>query len=149
MREPSVDREKIRRKVQFIQDCLTRLRDIRARGRDTFLADTLAQAAAVRLLQVGIEAMLDAANHIVARGGLGIPGTYRESIEMLVDHQVLPAERRTAFVRMVGFRNRAVHLYEDIAPGEVFDILESGLGDFEAFMAAIVAKYLAPQAHGR
>ena len=51
--------------------------------------------------------------------------------------------RKANFARMVRFRNRAVHLYEEIAPGEVARILREDLGDFDAFVRAMVERYLA------
>lgn len=141
MTEPVVDREKLRQKIQFIRDAVRRLGEVRGKGRETFLADDLLQAAAIRLLQVGIEAVVDAANHIIAREGLGLPKTYRESVEILARENILPSDQAGTFVKMVKFRNRAVHLYDRIDAAEVFDIIENDLGDFETFISAIATRY--------
>lgn len=141
MTEPVVDKEKLRQKIQFIRESVQRLVEIRGRGREAFLADGILQAAAIRLLQVGIEALVDAANHIVAREGLGLPKTYRESIEILAREGILPADKAASYGSMVKFRNRAVHLYDEIDAGEVFDIVENDLGDFEDFISAIASRY--------
>ena len=106
------------------------------------LADPILQAAAVRNLQIAIEAILDAANHIVAREGLGLPETYWQSIELLIRAGILPADRTGDLARMVRFRNRAVHLYDDIVPVEVRAILEHHLGDFDVVVRALVHRYL-------
>jgi len=142
MSEPVVDRDKLRQKVQYIHEALRRLNAVRSAGRQAFLSDDMVQAASIRYLQVAIEAMVDAANHIVAREGLGLPRTYRQSLEILVREGILPPERRDAFGKMVGFRNRVVHLYDDVDPGEVYDIIEGRLGDFEAFLSAVCGRYL-------
>jgi uncharacterized protein YutE (UPF0331/DUF86 family) len=42
---------------------------------------------------------------------------------------------------MVSFRNRIVHMYDEIDPGEIFTILEEHLGDFETFIRAITQRY--------
>ncbi len=141
MSEPVVDREKLRQKIQFIRDAVRRLGEVRGKGREAFLADDLLQAAAVRWLQVGIEAVVDAANHIIAREGLGLPKTYSEAVEILAREKILPSDRAGTFVKMVRFRNRAVHLYDQIDAPEVFDIIENDLGDFEAFISAITTRY--------
>ncbi|MCW3488582.1 HepT-like ribonuclease domain-containing protein [Dethiobacter alkaliphilus] len=39
---------------------------------------------------------------------------------------------------MVKFRNRAVHLYDEIADEETYKIIQNHLTDFEKFIAAIV-----------
>ncbi|MBI4486041.1 MAG: DUF86 domain-containing protein, partial [Acidobacteria bacterium] len=56
----------LRRKIQFVRDSVRRLESIRGEGKAAFLASHVLQAAAVRNLQVAIEAILDAANHIIA-----------------------------------------------------------------------------------
>ncbi|PKM42103.1 MAG: hypothetical protein CVV03_10515 [Firmicutes bacterium HGW-Firmicutes-8] len=40
------------------------------------------------------------------------------------------------------FRNRAVHLYQEIDNNELYGILQDGLEDFRDFIKAIVDKYL-------
>jgi len=68
--------------------------------------------------------VVDAANHVIAREGLGLPRTYRESVEILVREKILPADREEAFVKMVRFRNRAVYLCDGNDPAEVFAVTE-------------------------
>lgn len=136
-----VDPDKLRQKIQYIRDAVRRLEEIRDRGREAFLADSIIQAAATRYLQTGIEAMLDAAHHIVAREGLGLPQTYRAAIDLLIRHGILPQDKAETFRRMVKFRNRAVHLYDEIDPGEIYSILEHHLTDFEDFVEMLVKRY--------
>lgn len=42
---------------------------------------------------------------------------------------------------MVGFRNRAVHLYMDMSEKEVYNILLHHLDDFREFILQVVARY--------
>ena len=135
------DRRKLRQKAQYIRDAVRALERMREEGRDAFLASPLAEPAATRRLQVAIEALLDAANHIVAREGWGLPRSYREAIDLLIANGVLPAEARARFHAMVAFRNKAVHLYDEIAPEEVFSTLENDLGDFDLFLRALSDRY--------
>lgn len=139
-----VDPDRLRTPIRHVRERLRRLREIRDRGREAFLSDPLLQDAAVRSLQTAIEALLDMANHVVSRGGLGMPTRYREAIDLLVEHDVLPASHADRFRAMVGFRNRAVHLYDEVDPEEVYRILEADLPDFDTFLTAIVTRYLPP-----
>lgn len=138
---PQIDKEKIRDKLNFIQENRRRLEELRTGGVERFRHDPFAEAAATRMLQVSIEAMIDVANHIVARLRLGTPKTYREAMDLLVEAGILPAEQQETFRQMVRFRNRAVHLYDTIAPDEVYRILDRHLGDFDVFIAAIVRRF--------
>lgn len=138
-----IDRDKTRQKLHFIRDGVRRLEEIRARGREEFLEEPILLHASERCLQTAIEAMIEIAQHVVAREGLGLPKTYREAMDLLVQAGILPAEQRETFARMVKFRNRVVHLYDEIDPEEVFSILEDHLSDFESFTSAIVRRYFA------
>lgn len=135
------DLRKLRQKIQYIRDTVRRLEDIRSESKEAFLEKNILQAAATRHLQVGVEAILDAAHHIIAREGLGIPQTYREAIRLLVQAGILPRDRQEVYLRMVKFRNRAVHLYDEIEPREIWNLLENHLGDFEEVIRALVGRY--------
>lgn len=146
MAEPGPDRDKLRDKIQFIRSEVAYLEEIRDRGHEAFSGDRTLEYAATRSIQVAVEAMLDAANHIVAREGLGTPKTYREAVQLLVDAGVLPRDKADTFAKMVRFRNRAVHLYDEIDADEIWAIMESDLDDFEAFIRAITGRYFRPDA---
>jgi uncharacterized protein YutE (UPF0331/DUF86 family) len=137
----TVDPDKLRTKIQFVREALRRLEDIRNRGRQAFLAEPILKAAAERNLQIAIEAVLDTANHILAREGLAVPKTHREAMEILVREGILPRSHRESFLEMSSFRNRLVHIYDEIDPEEVFAILERDLEDFETFIKAILQRY--------
>ena len=79
MSKTRVDPDKLRQKLQYIRDSVRHLAKLREQGEERFLSDEIHQAAATRYLQVGIEAMIDAAHHILAREGLGLPKTYRQA----------------------------------------------------------------------
>jgi uncharacterized protein YutE (UPF0331/DUF86 family) len=138
---PEVDRDRLREKIGFVRKTVRHLEEIRSRGQEQFLADHILQGAAERGLQIGVEGLLDIAHHIVAREALGVPRAYGEVIDLLVDSGHLPRANAPAFKAMVKFRNRAVHLYDEISPEEVYKILEHDLGDFELFLEAIVRRY--------
>lgn len=140
----TLDLDKVRTKLQYVRDTVRRLEDIRSQGREAFLADPIVQSASERYLQVGIEAILDLAAHIIAREGLAVSTTYRAAMETLLCEGILPSSHKEIFLRMVSFRNRIVHLYDRIDPGEIFTILEEHLGDFETFIRAITQRYLSP-----
>ncbi len=136
-----VDSAKLRSHVDYIRRSVRKLEQLRKSGRTQFLDDDMAQAAAARWLQTTIEAVIDMANHIVAREGLGVPRAYSETMEILLREGVLPDDRRDAFLAMVRFRNRVVHLYDEVHPDEVWNILEHDLADFDIFIAAIASRY--------
>ena len=133
-----VNQDKVRSKIQVIKDNLAKLNLIKSKEMDEFLEDPFLADAAVRLLQISIEAMLDISHHFVSRKHLGTPKSYRETIEMLALADILPREKLQTFTTMVKFRNRAVHLYDKINSEEVYQIIQCNLTDFDDFIRAII-----------
>lgn len=136
-----VHRDRLRDKLRVIEERLGRLRGLAARDRDAFLRDPLVYDAAVRNLQVAIEAMADIAHHVAARLRLGIPATYAEPFELLVDAGILPECDRATLRAMARFRNGVVHLYDEVDAEEVYAVLQERLEDSERFRAAIVGRF--------
>lgn len=54
---------------------------------------------------------------------------------------VLPQNKSQNYLQMVSFRNRVVHLYDQLDPDEIYTILETNLGDLETFISAVVKRY--------
>ncbi len=133
-----INRDKVRDKLQIIKDNLAKLEKIQTKGLDGFLESPFLADAATHLLQVSIAAMLDISHHLVSRNHLGTPKSYRETVEMLTQADILPLEKLPVFTMMVKFRNRAVHIYDKIDDKEIFDIIENHLSDFNCFIKAIV-----------
>lgn len=94
---------------------------------------------AKHLLQVSIECCLDISHHIIASERYRTPGTYVESLEILAEESVIPQEYLASFRQMVRFRNRLVHLYWDVEEVDLYEILQTRLGDFDVFASNIVA----------
>lgn len=136
-----IDKEKIRQKIHFMRKNIKLLKDLSRMPYEKFSNSIIDVHAAERMLQITIESMIDVANHIVSREGLGIPKSYRESLEILCSEDILDKKMLDTYVRMIKFRNRLVHLYDDIEVKELYDIINNNLGDFECFIISIVKRY--------
>jgi Uncharacterized conserved protein len=143
-----VDLDKIRVKLQRMRDELRLLHEIKSRSEAEFRSEPLVQRAATHMLQVAVEAMVDVGNHIIAREGLGVPHTYRDTVEILLEHGVLPSDHKDTFVNMIRFRNRVVHLDDEVDPSEVYRIIQERLSDFDRFIEAIVRRYFTQKPEG-
>lgn len=135
-----VDKEVIQNKISIMENNLTKLKTLADLPEQEFLDKFYYVESAKHLLQISTEAMLDIANHIIARERYRIPKTYSEAIMVLVEEGILPKDKGTTFVRMAKFRNRIVHLYHEVDDAEIFNILQKNLNDFRTFISAILIK---------
>ncbi|MBP9682430.1 MAG: DUF86 domain-containing protein [Bacteriovorax sp.] len=91
-------------------------------------------------LQRAIQASIDLANVVIAKEGLGLPNTYKQSFEILNKHSVIAIDLCKKLCSMVGFRNISVHDYEQIKPAIVHSIIANHLIDFEEFYALVLKR---------
>ena len=83
-----IEKDKLRDKISFIEKNLRRLGKIGQTPLAGFTEESISYHAAVRLLQVSIEAVIDIGNHIVARERLGVPKTgmiFAERLSTLIN----------------------------------------------------------------
>lgn len=123
-------------KSAIIRRCLARVREEHGGQRES-LENPTRQDSIVLNLQRACEAAIDLAMHRVAARSLGVPQTSRDAFVMLETAGVLTPATAKRMRAMVGFRNIAVHNYQELQVPVLQRIIEAHLGDFEAFIAEI------------
>jgi len=136
------DQQKIRQKLHFMRESLELLEQFKDMDQHQFTSDPITESAALRMLQVSIEAMLDICSHIIAREGWGLAKTYVEIVELTVKNGLIQKDKADIYKNMARFRNRIIHLYDRVETAEVLNIINNHLDDFRPFMSAIIEKYL-------
>jgi len=137
-----VNNNKIRQKLDGLQKNIAFLESMSQMSIDEFVMDPRNYLSAIRILQISVEAMIDIANHIIAQKGLGVPQTYHDSIKILTKEGYLPQDKETIFRAMIRFRNRAVHMYDEIDEKEIYRIIREHLGDYQDFVDSIIKRCL-------
>ena len=132
------DKELIAKKLALIETCVHQLREL-ARP-EAIATDVREERFVEHTLQIAIQAALDVASHIVSDERLGEPRTNRELFDLLERRAWVTPALAATMRRMVGFRNILVHGYEVVDVGIVVEIVERGLDDLIAFVAAIRAR---------
>ena len=120
-------------KVAALERCVARVREEYAGSPDNLVADVRRQDSIVLNLLRACEASIDLAMHVVRRRRLGIPQESREAFTMLRDAGLLEGGLTDRLMRMVGFRNVAVHQYQQLRIEALRDIVETRLDDLLSF----------------
>ncbi len=76
------------------------------------------------------QAAIDMAMHVVAERHLGVPQSTADAFLLLERAGLIGGPLASALCGMVGFRNVAVHQYEDLDLGVLHWIVESGYRDW-------------------
>ena len=133
-----VDESRILHKLQAITDSLSKLEELAQMGKDVFLIDFRSIDSAKYNLQTSIEAMIDICNHIISRKRLRVPATNVESFEVVSEAGLLPADALPVYRSMARFRNRIVHMYDDVDDSQIHEMLQTRLDDIRTFVQSVV-----------
>ncbi|PHS33221.1 MAG: hypothetical protein COA92_04825 [Sulfurovum sp.] len=129
-------------KIQTIERCLNRIREEYIGYEESFEENFTKQDSVILNLERASQATIDIATHIVKTRSLGLPNTSRELFDFLLDANIISSETCKQMQGMVGFRNIAVHDYQNLNIEIVVAIVEKHLGDFERFIQEIFSGYL-------
>ncbi|HDX9707899.1 TPA: DUF86 domain-containing protein [Bacillus thuringiensis] len=129
--------EVILNKISTIERCIKRIQDVYGNNPDN-LGDYTRQDSIILNIQRACEASIDLAMHIVAEKKLGLPQSSREAFDLLVSAGLISLGLASKLKAMVGFRNIAVHDYQNVNLDIVRQIIEKHLKDFKIFTKEVL-----------
>ncbi len=124
-------------KVTSIERSLRRVREVYDSSPEN-LTDFTKQDSIVLNIQRACQVSIDLAMHIVQEKKLGIPKTSREAFELLEQAKLIDTTTSKNLKAMVGFRNIAVHEYQDLELDILQAIIEEHLNAFTTFTEQIL-----------
>jgi len=63
-----------------------------------------------------------------------MPKTKADAFNILCQNNILSPDMLSTYTAMARFRNRVVHLYEQVDTGDVYKYVTEGLSDFNKFI---------------
>jgi uncharacterized protein YutE (UPF0331/DUF86 family) len=126
-------------KVAAIRRMLDGARSLPLTDLSAFTADPRMVAAGDSYLRRALEALLDLARHVLAKGFGRAPAEYAEVARELGEVGVVDAARAARLAVMARYRNRMVHFYDEITSEELYGILTRDLADIKNLVEAVTA----------
>lgn len=123
-------------KMSIIERCLVRIKEVYDNNPDN-LQDYTKQDSIILNIQRAVEATIDIAMHIVSSKKLGIPQNSRDAFEVLYHNEIIDEKIYKKIKSMIGFRNIAVHNYQQLNLQVVQMVIEKHLEDFKEFIYQI------------
>jgi len=132
MTQGSIDLKIVTDRLDIVHASVAELRALPASDLQTFVADRRNIWAGDALLRRAIEALFDTARHLLSkahgRGGL----EYREVARLAAEHGLVrDAAHAAQLLKIAGFRNRLAHHYEEVSPGEIFEVIQHHLSELD------------------
>lgn len=135
-----VDPDIIYAKIGIIKRCFKRIEQTTELNENS-LNDIDKQDIFVLNLQRAIQATIDLSAHVIASEGFGMPQELKDNFRFLKEQNIITEELTTKMEKMIGFRNIAVHEYQEINNEILKVILKKNLIDIEDFYVAIVKHF--------
>ena len=132
-------REKvITERTAWIRKMLEEINNLPIDSYDSFVSDPRNIAAAESYLRRALEALMDLARHILAKGfGKAVPEYKMVSLNLL-EKGILSKKDALITREMAGYRNRMVHFYNEIGTKELYSICTKELKDIEKILNNIL-----------
>jgi uncharacterized protein YutE (UPF0331/DUF86 family) len=125
-------------KIETIKRCIKRINQEYQGFEDEIYENYTKQDSIILNLERASQATIDMATHIIRVHQYGIPKTSREVFSLLQINHILSKEISQSMQKMVGFRNLAVHDYQNLNLDIVVAIVKNHLIDFENFILEIL-----------
>lgn len=132
-----VDRATVEDRLIVITKCIEDMKRLREIPYKEYRKDRLMQAAAERVLQLAIQAVLNITSHIVAHNRWGEIQQYTDSITILHQKDIIPEDLTNRLIDFTKMRNFIVHQYLKIDIQIIYKTLEIAIADLIKFTQII------------
>ena len=120
-------------KAGVIERCIARVREEHDSNDENLMNNFTRQDSIILNIQRACEATIDLAMHLVRVKNLGIPQESKDAFLFLYEAELLNKELSERLMKMVGFRNIAVHDYKKLNLEIVKSIVNNDLDVFLDF----------------
>ena len=132
-----MDNEVIYNKIESLRRCIQRIENKKPFEIDDLLEDYDLQDIICLNLERAVQACVDIAAHLISASNAKAPDTMSDSFTTLKKLNYINEELEKKMIKAVGFRNIAVHTYQNIDWEIVYSIVTKNLNDFVEFAKKI------------
>lgn len=133
-----MDKDVVSNKLESLRRCLQRVKDKTPATVDLLVEDYDLQDIIALNLERAIQTCVDIGLHIISDLEIPVPETMAQTFETLKKAGCLDEATTERMVKSVGFRNTAVHAYQEIDWDIVYRIITEHLDDFRDFARQIL-----------
>jgi uncharacterized protein YutE (UPF0331/DUF86 family) len=132
-----LDKLVIDQKLESLRRCTERVKSKLPSTLETLVSDIDLQDVIVLNLSRAIQICVDIAMHKISVSGGPVPQSMGQAFESLADQNVISKALALNMRKAVGFRNIAVHAYDNIDWEIVFAIAKQHVADFNEFAKTV------------
>ena len=133
-----MDKDVLMNKLESLRRCVQRVQDKTPASSDLLKGDYDLQDIIVLNLERAVQTSVDIGLHIISDLEIPVPDTMAEAFKSLNIAGYLDCQVTERMTKAVGFRNTAVHAYQEMDWEIVYRIITEHLDDFRDFSRQIV-----------
>ena len=131
---------RIEQKIASIEEILLILDELKDDCKEKFLSDKIYQGALLHYLYLVSDSVIALAEMMIKYKNLKKSTSYYESIDLLGEYKIIPAEFAYDFAKIASFRNFLAHHYERVDYREICENTLHKLDDIRKYLGFIKAK---------
>jgi uncharacterized protein YutE (UPF0331/DUF86 family) len=128
---------RIESKILAIEEILEILETLKSDCQKKFLTDKIYQGALLHYLYLAADSSIALAEMVIKHKNLKRSNSYYESIDLLGESGIIPADFAYDFAKIASFRNFLAHHYERIDYKEICENTLAKLDDIRKYLAFI------------
>ena len=132
-----MDKEVLETKLEALIRCVHRIKEQNISTLEELESNLDKQEIIILNLQRAVQICVDIGNHILLDYKTPTPSTMADTFKYMAENKLITEQNAQDLAHAVGFRNIAVHQYENIDCNIVFSIINNHLEDFKEFSKAI------------
>ena len=133
-----MDKDVIQTKLEALIRCVHRVESQNIGSLEELEKNLDKQEIIILNLQRAVQICVDIGNHILLDYKTSTPSTMSETFKYLAQNNLIDPKNAEDLSHAVGFRNIAVHQYENIDCNIVYEIITKHLEDFKQFSVSIL-----------
>lgn len=136
-----MDKDVLETKLEALLRCVHRVKSQNISSLEELEENLDKQEIIILNLQRAVQICVDIGNHILLDYETPTPSTMAETFKYLAENKLIDSKNAEDLSHAVGFRNIAVHQYENINCRIVYEIITNHLNDFTIFAQAIYSNF--------
>ncbi|UCZ56512.1 DUF86 domain-containing protein [Desulfurispirillum indicum] len=134
-----MDKDIVLSKLESLRRCIQRIQDKTPPSCHLLIEDYDLQDIIALNLERSVQLCVDIGLHIISDLEVPVPDTMAKTFVVLEQANCLDGDVADRMIKSVGFRNTAVHAYQEIDWNIVYCIITEHLDDFRAFSRQILS----------
>jgi len=113
------------KRIEKFRSALFKLRTSSKYSLKEMLEDFKILDSVERNLEIAIQALIDIGNYIISKLNIEAPMRYKDIPLRLFSQGLISKEEFKLFSKIIGFGHILVHLYADVVPEKIYEILQN------------------------